>query len=154
MWASIVTRHDHADRNELNKAVLSTRVTQQWILMNFFISKLYCAKFRNNIFPLPQVQVLNILLKSNYFTWWQLLSWVSALSFAVKFTPCSWGWGSSSVSHLIFFASSAPLPGIELPRSAPALATVCLRHKSAQVECASVSESELSRENHRSWTES
>ena len=40
--------------NELNKAILSTRVTPQWILMNFFKSQLHCAAlFENKTLKYP-----------------------------------------------------------------------------------------------------
>ena len=73
----LLPRHDPRDRNELNKAILSARVTPQWILMNFFTipaphSIVLCLRIFKTL--LLQEWAWNTFVKSHYFTWWQLQS--------------------------------------------------------------------------------
>ena len=72
----LLPSHDPRDRNELNKAILSARVTPQWILMNFFTilhltSIVLCLRIFKNLL---QEWAWNTSVKSHYFTWWQLQS--------------------------------------------------------------------------------
>ena len=87
----LLPRHDPRDRNELNKAILSARVTPQWILMNFFTipPHFYCALFeKNKTLNIARVGLEYFCEVSLFHLMTAAEFWVSALRLTLGFTQC------------------------------------------------------------------
>ena len=97
----LLPSHDPRDRNELNKAILSARVTPQWILMNFFtiLHLFYCALFeKNKTLNIARVGLEYFCEVSLFHLMTAAEFWVSALRLTLGFTQCREKEGSCSIS--------------------------------------------------------
>ena len=136
----IVTPSWSRDRNELNKAILSARVTPQWILMNFFKSQPHSIVLCLRIILVVRVVGLEYFCEvSLFYLMTAAQFWVSALRLALGFTQCREREEGApsfiSVSLLLILLSAASWDrvtrvisdGDSLPPSQVSTSQVCLR---------------------------